>query len=418
MNTAMTISGSAGGVARSLLAILNKAIQDKHDPLHSFLNNCMLHLIDRNQKTTSYYSELCPNLRDRIEIHEFDLGDNSTFNEHLDKVRPKIVIDLSWADTLEMLSCCNRHGIYYINSALENTMIDENEELYKGFPLAERLIHFEAEKGRLNNTTAIIGSGMNPGVVQWMALELMKINGAETPLGCYIVEEDTSFYSLSSDVKEEVVYTSWSPECFLDEAIMSYPMFMKHGTPLYLYNQPYELEFNVSLGQKQFNGCLMPHEEVYTLGKQFNMETGFIYKINEHTTKIIRRNLSDVDKIWELEMEVLDPSKAPLDGEDFVGVLLVYDKKEIYMYNVQDNKTIYEIFQTNATYFQVACGIYAGTCSLLIDNLKRGIYYVDELILQTSSRYGKYLKHYMNDFIIGENPKSEGLLLERKKNQA
>ncbi|WP_261129056.1 hypothetical protein [Bacillus sp. Marseille-Q3570] len=297
-------------------------------------------------------------------------------------------------------------------------MIDDNEELYRGFPLAERLIHFEAVKDHFKSTTAIIGSGMNPGVVQWMALELMKSTRlGEKLLGCYIVEEDTSFYTGQAEVKKDVIYTSWSPECFLDEAIMSYPMFMKDKTPLYLYHQPYELGFNITLGEKQFEGCLMPHEEVYSLGKHFNIETGFIYKVNDHTTTLIKNNLSDVDRIWDFEMEVLDHSKSPLDGENLVGVLLVYETKEVYMYNVMDNVKIYDQFRTNATYFQVACGIYSGTCTLLLDHLDKGIYFVDELLLQTNSHYGNYLKHYMKDFVIGENQLSEGLLLDRKKSR-
>ncbi|WP_257352141.1 S-adenosylmethionine decarboxylase related protein [Pseudalkalibacillus decolorationis] len=411
----ITILGSAGGVAKSFLSILNKTILDKKDPLHSFMSGCQIHLIDRTQKSETYYNRLFPNLADKVSLHEFDLQDILKFSNHLKSTNTSIVIDLSWADTIEMLECCDKLGVYYVNSALESTLVDENEELHKGFPLIERIKHFESKKDNLSNTKAIIGSGMNPGVVQWMALELMKKDKAELPLACYVVEQDTSFYLEKSIPKENVVYTSWSPECFLDEAIMSYPMFMRQRIPLFLYNQPYEFEFNVTLGEKKFDGCLMPHEEIYTLGKLYDMETGFIYKVNDHTTKLIRNNLSNVDDIWDFDMKVLDPYDAPLTGEDLVGVLLVYQTKELYMYNVMSNEIIFNEFRTNATYFQVACGIYAAACTLLLDQIPKGIYYVDELLLNFSNKYGDYLKHYMKDFVVGENQKTDGLLLDRIK---
>ena len=100
----------------------------------------------------------------------------------------------------------------------------------------------------------------------------------EPPIGCYIVEHDTSFYKDKKIAEENVVYTTWSPECFLDEAILSYPMFMKNHVPLFLYEKVYDVEFKVTLGDKQFYGCLMPHEEVYTLGNYMTWKEDFYTK--------------------------------------------------------------------------------------------------------------------------------------------
>ena len=317
-------------------------------------------MVDSRQQEKEYYDRLFPNLKDHIDLHEFDLKDLKKFTDHLKHTKTSLVVDVSWADTVEMLQCCDQLGVNYVNTALENTMVDENEELYEGFGLIERLRHLEKHKDKLVNSSAIIGSGMNPGVVQWMAIELLKTDTSdETPIGCYIVEHDTSFYKDKKMAKENVVYTTWSPECFLDEAILSYPMFMKNHIPLFLYEKVYDVEFKVTLGDKQFYGCLMPHEEVYTLGKLYDMEGGFLYKINDHTTELIRSNMDDLDKIWDFEMKVLDPLDATLEGEDLAGVLLVYKDKERYMYNVSRNDTIFAEYKTNATYFQVACGIYA-----------------------------------------------------------
>lgn len=413
----ITILGSSGGVANGILSILNNSALDKKDPIHRLINNCIIHLIDYKQKEASYYCHSYPHLKDKFVLHEFDLKDTKQFKDHLKQTQTTVVIDLSWADTVEMIQCCDQLGVNYVNTALENRMIDENEELYEGFGLIERMRHLEKYKETFSNSTVIIGSGMNPGVVQWMALELLKTDTSENkPIGCYIVEHDNSFYKNKKKAKKDVIYTTWSPECFLDEAILNFPMFMKHHNPLFFYEKVYDLEFKVTLGNKEFYGCLMPHEEVYTLGKLYDMELGFLYKLNEHTTNLIRSNIDEVDSLWDNEMKVLDPRDADLDGEDLVGVLLVYPDKERYMYNVLSNKSVYKKYKTNATYFQVSCGVYASLTVLLLDQMPKGSFYVDELLLKTDNHYGNYLKYHMTDFVTGENKQTDGLLNQRMLN--
>ncbi|MCC5909199.1 MAG: S-adenosylmethionine decarboxylase related protein [Clostridiaceae bacterium] len=414
MHHNISILGSSGGLAKAILSILNKSIQDKNDPIYEIINNCQLHLIDRNQKKIDYFKLRYPHLEKNIFLYEFDLNDNKRFEKHLKKTNTKLVVDISWADTVEMLACCNKLGISYINTALENIAVDEDEDIER-FTLLERYLRTEEHKNKFSNMKAIIGSGMNPGVVQWMALELMKHTPNKMPRACYIVEHDSSFYVDKSQVKEDTVYITWAPECFLDEAILNFPLFVQKHTPLLMYNEVYESEFKVTLGGKQFYGCLMPHEEVITLGKLFDMELGFIYRVNEHTTELIRRNLENLDVLWNHPMKLLDPTDSALEGEDLVGILLVYDDKERYMYNVLTNEEVFKEYHTSATYFQVACGLYAGISTMLLDDIAPGVYYLDELLYKTKVNYGKYLRYYMKDFVIGENKNTEGLLLDRRR---
>lgn len=414
--TAITILGSAGGVGKSILSILNKSVIDGKDPIHHMIKSSRIHLIDNKQREESYYTSLFPNLKDQIALHQFDLKDTTNLKNHLKTSNTSVVMDISLADTLEMLQCCDQLGINYVNTAVGNTMVDESEDLYEGFTLIEKMKIIDKKKNIFSNSSAIIGSGMNPGVVQWMAIELLKGDSSEDiPIGCYIVEHDTTFYKNKKFARENVIYTSWSPAGFLEEAVLSYPMFMKHRNALFLYENVYDIEFKVTLGDKQFYGCLMPHEEVFTLGQLFDMECGFLYKINDHTSEIIRSNMANVDKLRDYEMKVLDPLEAALEGEDLAGVLLVYHDKERYMYNVSRNDTSFSQYKLNATYLQVACGVYASLAVLLLDQIPKGAYYVDELLLKTENNYGKYLTYYMTDFVIGENKHSDGLLLERIK---
>ena len=171
-HTVITILGSGGGVAKSILSILNKSVHDVDDPINHIITTSKIHLIDIIQKEEDYYHSLFPNLKDHIVLHQFDLKDNDNFIDHLKKTKTSLVVDVSWADTVEMLQCCDQLGVNYVNTALENTMVDDNEELYEGFGLIERLRHLEKHKDIVLNSSAIVCSGMNPGVVQWMAIEL------------------------------------------------------------------------------------------------------------------------------------------------------------------------------------------------------------------------------------------------------
>lgn len=94
----------------------------------------------------------------------------------------------------------------------------------------------------------------------------------------------------------------------------------------------------------------------------------------------------------------MDPEIGEVGGQDLVGVLPVYPDKERYMYNVLSSAEIFPKYHVNATYFQVTCGIYGALCTLLKDNIANGIYFVDELLQHTNSRYGEYLSYYMKNF--------------------
>ncbi|MER1990599.1 MAG: hypothetical protein ABS884_12840, partial [Solibacillus isronensis] len=70
----------------------------------------------------------------------------------------------------------------------------------------------------------------------------------------------------------------------------------------------------ITLKEREFYGCLMPHEEVLSLGKLFDFELGFIYRVNEHTTELIRNNLDDVDDLWNWKQKLIDPAEGEVEG--------------------------------------------------------------------------------------------------------
>ena len=158
LHTVISIFGSAGGVAKSVLSILNQSVLNDKDPIHQIITNSTIHLIDYKQKETLYYQNFFPNLTKNVFYHQFDLKDKKQLMNHLTNTNTSIVIDVSWADTVEMLQCCDALGVKYVNSALENTYIDDNEEQFAGFPLIERIRYFEKHKDTFKNTNAIVCS--------------------------------------------------------------------------------------------------------------------------------------------------------------------------------------------------------------------------------------------------------------------
>lgn len=413
----ISIFGSAGGVAKSLLALLNNSITDPRDPLHSVMQYSELHLVDLKQKNMEYYKQKCPELTKLIKLYQFDLHDLRKVRKHLMSTNTTLVVDLSWADTINVLEICNTLGSSYTNSALENVEVDYDDE-FLGFTLIERYERFSKVKDKFTNTKSIVCSGMNPGVVQWMAHTLMTAYPDEKPIGCFIVENDTTFFKDESNIRNKTLYSTWSPECFLDVAGLNFPMYVKQHVPIFLYEDVYRKDFKVTLGDIEFYGCLMPHEEVLSLGSLYNMEIGFIYKVNDYTTQLIRKKLAEneVDHLWDWDLKVLDPAEAELVGEDLVGVLLVYEDKERFIYNVMDSNSTYQKYGTSATYIQAATGVYAAICTILLETIPNGVHYVEELLSTVKDiGYGKYVTQYMTDLVTGENAKSDGLILDRMK---
>lgn len=410
----ITLLGSSGGVGKAVLALLDRVVQDEHAPLHKELANGKIHCVDVKPQLPDEIKAYYPRLEGRLELHQFDLQDAGKFKLHLMQTSTRLVIDASWADTLSMLECCNELAVAYVNTALESAEVDELTEL-EGFTLIERYWRFKEKKHSYSGLQAIIGSGMNPGVVQWMAISLMKEQPDKLPLACYIVETDDSFYADRTLLKPKTVYSTWSPECYLDEAILNYPMFVNHHRALFLYEPVYAQTFFVRLGQLCFEGCLMPHEEVLSLGERYPFEIGFLYKVNEVTTEILHDHLENPDELWDWNHQLLDPRDAELEGSDLVGVLLVYEDHERYLYNVMQNKEIFDSYGTNATYFQVACGLYGGICTLLLEAMPNGVHWVDELSDAELTAYGNYVAYFMKPFIRGTNAGTDGLLLQRMR---
>ncbi|GFN31550.1 S-adenosylmethionine decarboxylase related protein [Paenibacillus xylaniclasticus] len=412
----ITVLGSSGGVARALLTLFEHTLQDEQAPLHSVITHSQIHGIDRKQKPHSYYQSFAPQLiGSHMKLHQLDLTDTESLKQHCVRTKTKLVIDLSRADTRRMIACCNELGISYVNTALEDTEISERPGA-ETTSLLERIDRFRKEEDSYKKVKAIVCSGMNPGVVQWMAVKLMKERPDKLPRAIYVVEKDNSFYADPSKVKPETIYVTWSPECFLEEAVSNYPVFSIGDTTYLIYDNVYAREYKVKLGELSFTGCLMAHEETITLADDYHVESAFIYRVNDYTTEQIQRNLNHIDNLLKYDQKQLHPEDGELTGADLIGVLLVYEDDERFMYNVLSNNEAYTKFKTNATYVQVASGAYAAAAVLLLDSdsVAPGVHWVHKLAESDISRYGEYVTYYLRQFVTGTNEQSMGTILQRE----
>lgn len=98
-STVISILGSAGGVAKAILSVLEKSLGDARDPIHSFILHSKILLIDLNQQDVAYYSSFMPRLMQQASLHQFDLTNLEQFRLHLSETGTTHVIDVSWADS-------------------------------------------------------------------------------------------------------------------------------------------------------------------------------------------------------------------------------------------------------------------------------------------------------------------------------
>lgn len=402
--------GCCGGVARGLLGILERALDTPADPFHQWLRTARIHGVDP-APPPDFLENYGPALRERLTLTAGAADDENDILDRLRSTNSGLLVDLTGGDCRAAILACERAGARYLNSAIEITgpmqcepvRILEEIEIFQAFRKERRL-------------TGIVGAGMNPGVVQWLALDLIKRAGDEIPRACYVVENDTTFFADPTRAQADRVYTTWSPEGFLYEAFHSRPIFMRGSRPVAIWDRVYSQEFLVRLGEESFYGHLMAHEEVLNLGRLFDMETAFLYRVNDHSCRVLERTTAGPGTPVEPDCESLRPGQDyELAGADLVGVLLVYPDREVYAYNRLATDEVYERYGVNATYYQVACGTAAALACLLFDEPGPGLFYVDELLLDTPARFGEYLRAYLKDFQYGRNDRVDGLLFDRMR---
>lgn len=288
------------------------------------------------------------------------------------------VIDASRTRTLECIHACAEIGASYMCGSIEapgerTTTRDLARLLLPGVRPA-------IEKG-----SYLVGSGMNPGIVNALALlgleELSKRVGLPPDpeaLGLeaiYVTESDTT--TEIGAAGRDVFAMTWSPRQCLAELLEPRAFVVRKREIVELDHSPREARYRARCGDQLIEGMLVPHEEVVTLAERLpSIEVGFIYELPSAAQRILER-YPVARELKALPIRRLyPPHVTALEGYDRAGVLLVTRSfGELWLGFQTDVKDGLRL-GTNATELQVAAGALAGWNRL---GERRGIHCVEEL---------------------------------------
>ncbi len=361
------ILGASGGLAN---AVLHSLVH------HRNLFNRLI-LLDKNKKVLRNPYLNHQNLKYGFIHKELRSERMKEYQTLLKKHKINIVLDLTDALTIPLIITTNRAGIDYINTSIN----DDN----KTSP--ELLSEIFSKRSAWKKARTILCSGMNPGNVNMWARHGIDKYGV--PKEIIHFEYDTS---MSRKWKAMI---TWSIREFIQEDIHD-PGGIVLGKDKIKWLYPNALSHQVEMKsilspilklEKYPKGCLVLHEENITISHKYNIPSKFIYAVHPQTLQALLRIYKKEKKVPKKELQLADNLKIGLDGSDNIGVLLKYKNKKVYYFNSIANTSV---VGTNATYTQVAVGVFAALFTLMFDQLQNGTYFVEEL-------YDTHYKQYMFD---------------------
>jgi len=296
----------------------------------------------------------------------------------LKKHKVDIVLDITDMNSVEIIEATNKASVSYINTAMNDEKKIVTELLFDIYP----------RKEKLNNAPHILCTGMNPGNVNmWARYGIEKFG---VPKQIIHFEYDTSRVA-----KKWCPMMTWSIHEFLVESVRD-PSGVMLGRGKTKKLLPNALENRESMKSilfpimklKQYpQGLTVLHEENLSISFKYDIPSKFIYAVNPKTMSVLTEIYERKGNVTKKDLELGDNTNDILDGADSIGVILDYPDKKVYYFNTVPNVAI---IGTNATYTQVIVGIFAAIFSLLFDNLKPKIYFVEDL-------YDSHFRYFMFD---------------------
>lgn len=359
-------------------------------------NNLMFEKIKNinARKITEY---ILPSTVDKIFIDLLNL----TIND--------IIIDSSFEiDTLEMYKFCHKHGISYINSAVEDWP-DGVSRVPEYDTYADRISMIEKHNKSIEtkNTNFIIGLGCNPGNVNlWVLYALQKINdkyykikedrpnylaqrmGLNT---IHISEKDSQITNKPKKINEYLNTWASNKNSWYDEAFSyvevswgthekKYPnnMLKKTKNHQIIINNNGCCYFARSYvpSTPKMMGMMIRHEECYTIANYLSIKYNndksisyqpscyYIYNPNDSSKASIYEVLERDYKYQDNQRLMTDDI---LDGSDEVGATLFFEDGNVFWIgSILSIKESRELFDNkldsfiNATLLQVVAGYLGG----------------------------------------------------------
>ncbi len=396
------IIGAGGGVARAVLALLSRTRLGRS--LAARIGELLL--LDAEPVK----GEILAGAR---ELMPARIRSAPQLARVLDAYGVDQLVDLSSLDTVASARVCDAAGAAYLDTSIEHWPDAPPrpwlEQVRAALPPA---------RPALGRTSALVGSGMNPGIVNALVFagmeELARRAGvAPDPAALalhtvLVTEDDTTFEETLPP--PGVFPMTWNPVLCLEELLLPEAIHAARGRIAGLGHAPAEAWYRARCGDRVIEGFVVPHEEVLTLAARLpDVELGFVYRLPPAARMALaaapaRRRPGD----WRVH-RMFPPHGTGQRGGDRVGVLLGSRRfGELWIgYDVDARAAA--PFGTNATQLQVAAGVIAGWAQL---GRRRGIHFVEDL------DWREHLAHVeaiLGPPIVVHDPRAEPLSLPARR---
>ena len=365
----LMILGASGGVANALLHHMMM--------FRNFFKT--LYLVDKtNSVITDQYIDH-QNLKYTFIQTEIKLPEKEDeYIALLKKYKINVVLDITDANTIDLITATNKAGVSYVNTAMNDDIKTVSELIFE--------VH--SRKETMKNAAHILCTGMNPGNVNmWVRHGIEKFG---IPKEVVHFELDTSKVA-----KQWQPMMTWSIHEFLVESIRD-PSGYALGKEKIEKLLPNALENRRNMKsilspimklKKYPEGMIVLHEENVSISYKYDIPSKFLYSVNPQTMENLIKIYEKKGDVTKKDLELGDNTKEVLDGADNIGVMLDYNDKMVYYFNTISNVAT---IGTNATYTQVIIGIFSALFSLLFDKIDHGIHFVEDL-------YDYHYKYFMFD---------------------
>lgn len=271
--------------------------------------------------------------KDKITICDLEYNNIDALeyiNEHSAEI--DFVINLTGLRTNLFLDLIDKYNIMYLDAGIENA-----DEEITSYDYYKKLLETKV------NTKVLLGFGMNPGIIEHIYFK----NLPNKKHFAIVFETDMA-------TKGNEIFNTWSCESYYLEACVNNKFISTPNNPYIIVDYP-PIPFTVENQRREY--LIIPHEEVFSIQRLSPLcdASMFIYQAPVRIQEYLLRN-----KVSENQAKRL---KTQMDvvGNENVG-MLIYDYSDnlVYYHNTVSHEEIFKEFNTNATCWQTACGVYLG----------------------------------------------------------
>lgn len=260
------------------------------------------------------------------------------------------VIEVASVDTREMSRVCAEHGSDYVSASIT-----------ADGPILVAAAKLLADRPKTRGTSQIIASGMNPGVVEALAVAALaefrcRVGSANLDLhGVHVTEQDTTRCGIDLG---DTFAMSWSPDHALDEMLEDHTMYVSHGQIAAAPHPPHKQLYAARVGDSVVPAMLVPHEELISMSTIApGAESAFFYCVPIQAQLALWRQPDRQPEHWKTQ-RLYYPHTKNLVGYDRVGCLLASRRYGELWAGFEHHADDYAAFG-NGTLLQTAAGMLA-----------------------------------------------------------